>query len=83
MAKKTKVAVVAAPVAVPATIKVRTTGPRGGAQMVNLTPISLKTFKNGSRRAVVALGKRGGKVTVYAMKGERSFAPKSKAEVAS
>lgn len=88
MAKKNKAAVVSAPVAVvapaaPATIKVRTTGPRGGARMVNLAPISLKSFKNGSRRAVVALGARGGKVTVYAAKGERSFAPREKAEVVS
>lgn len=71
--------VVIAPVAVKATtIKVKTTGPRGGQRIVNLEPISLKKFKNGNRLAVVALGKRGGKVTVYASKGDRSFAPKAK-----
>jgi hypothetical protein len=86
MRKSNKVAKVVAPVAVAVapvvskatTIKVRTVGPRGGQKFVNLEPISLKKFKNGNRQAVVALGKRGGKVTVYASKGDRSFAPKAK-----
>ena len=84
-ASKVVASVVAAPVAVvtpptvkATTIKVKTTGPRGGQKFVDLTPISLKKFKNGNRLAVVALGKRGGKVTVYASKGDRSFAPKAK-----
>lgn len=79
------VAAVVAPVAItvpPAvkatTIKVRTVGPRGGQRIVNLEPISFTRSKNGNRKAVVALGKRGGKVTVYASKGDRSFAPKAK-----
>ncbi len=80
--KSAKVAVAVVAVATPAivtpTIKVRTVGPRGGERIVNLEPISMKRFKNGNRKAVVALGKRGGKVTVYASKGDRSFAPKAK-----
>jgi len=78
---KVSAPVVAAPATPSLTIKVRTTGPRGGAKIVTLTTECIQKFKNGNRRAVVALGKRGGKVTVYAAKGEKSFASRTPATV--